>query len=515
MTSSAPTLESLLIPGSEAEARLRTEQVLGRVPHPGHLIRSTSGRADPEPRDSLFELALIVPELRTVYNSALPYSFNDGALWAGRGHSFHVTGGLRARMGPVSLVLAPEYAYSQNRPYQVIPYPDGGTPPRKELASPWHVPPRSLDLPSRMGRAPLAYVGPGQSSLSVGTGRIAAGYSTETLWWGPGIHNGLVMSSHAAGIPHLFLRARRLPTPLGELDGRWIVGRLHESAYFDTLAANNHRSISGFAVALRPAFDEGLSIGLARAVYGRTGRGSLPPLGSAFDFLRSVGRPGSARPDDSERYRHDQVFSTFARWVFPGPGLESWVEWARFEEPASLRDLLVAPNHSQGYTVGVQWARGVGGPDLQLQTEITYLEPSTTYKERRIVTGYTSASVPQGYTHRGQVVGAAIGPGSSTQWLSADVLGGRWQVGAFARRIRWHEGALATVVTPPSILRHEISVIGGLRGGVTVYGFDLFAELASEARLNYLFQNPLVSLDDPGGVDILNRSLRLVLRPSP
>jgi hypothetical protein len=509
------SFEELVTLASPGEDRLRVDQILGRAPHAGFLSRSASslsfgGAAD----TTLAEVAILAPELRWIHNSGLPYTFNDGAFWAGRGHNFQAIMGVRARVGPVSLILAPEVGRSENREYQILPYLPSQDPPRSIYASPfydWH---ESIDVPTRFGGRSIAQLGLGQSSLSIAAGPVTAGVATENLWWGPGLRNAIVLSSHAEGIPHFFLRTSRpIATRIGTFDGRWIAGRLTESRYFDADASNDERAIGGITVSYAPAAEPDLTIGLARTVYSEASRGAIP-ITAAFDVFRSVGRPNSRNRYAALEYDADQVSSLFARWVFPGHGLESWFEWARFEEPASLRDLFVAPNHSQGYTVGLQWARETGIPaDFRLYAEISYLEPSTTYKERPVFSAYTSRAVEQGYTQRGQVLGASIGPGASSQWLAADLLGGRWRAGAFAGRIRWNEGALVRE-DPPSILSHEISVIAGVRAGVTVAGLRLHSELAREGRLNYMFQNPIIGLDDPEGVDIRNLSLRFSVQPA-
>ena len=59
---------------------------------------------------------------------------------------------------------------------------------------------------------------------------------------------------------------------------------------------------------------------------------------------------------------------------------------------------------------------------LRIQTEITNLEPSSTFRHRTPFSSYASQGVPQGYTHKGQVLGASIGPGASSQWLALDRL---------------------------------------------------------------------------------------------
>src|SRR5690606_16536278 len=103
------------------------------------------------------------------------------------------------------------------------------------------------------------------------------------------------------------------------------------------------------------AVEPDLTLGIARAVVAERSPGENP-LPALFDAFRNVGRPGSAVAPDTLADA-DQILSLFARWVFPGAGFEAYAEWARFEQPASLRDLLTAPGHSQGYTLGLQWAR--------------------------------------------------------------------------------------------------------------------------------------------------------------
>ncbi len=499
--------------GGAAEDRLRLDQILGRGSTDGFLIRSASARllARDEAEPGL-SFSLLAPEVRAVWNGGLPFSFNDGALWAGRGLNLAAVAGVRARIGRLAIVLAPEAVYAENSPFQTIPYPEGGQAERSPFASSFHAPPESLDLPSRFGADPVSRLYAGQSSLSLHTGPLAVGVATENLWWGPGIRNAIVMSGHAPGIPHVFLRAAGpLRTPLGELSGRWILGGLRESRYFDDDPDNDWRTLSALALTLRPALEPDLTLGFARAVVATYEPGETPLL-APFDAFQNVGRPNSAAPADPPA-EADQVFSLFARWIFPDAGFEAYGEWARFEQPISFRDLLVAPNHSQGYTLGLQWARPTASSIVRLQGELTYLEPSATFRQRPLVSTYASRVVEQGYTNQGQIIGAGIGPGASSQWLAIDYLHPRLQAGAFAGRIRWEEQVHETVIPIPNILNHDVSVFGGVRGGFLLAGARVTASFTTGVRFNYLFQNPLISLEEPEGVDVRFSSIALTLGP--
>lgn len=145
---------------------------------------------------------------------------------------------------------------------------------------------------------------------------------------------------------------------------------------------------------------------------------------------------------------------------------------------------------------------------LRLGTEATYLEPSTTFRIRPVTTSYTSATVPQGLTNRGEVLGASIGPGSSSQFATADVLAASWRLGIVLGRTRFDNGTLLGPLVP-ELRRQDVTLIAGLRAAVTVRNVRLAAQFNDGVRLNYLFQG---FIDDPilgtsQGVDIRNRTL--------
>ena len=76
--------------GSDADERARLAQLLGERRSDGYVLRSpsslTPALSDSAERDR-FHWAVVVPQLLAIGNSSLPFSLNDGALWAGRGWS--------------------------------------------------------------------------------------------------------------------------------------------------------------------------------------------------------------------------------------------------------------------------------------------------------------------------------------------------------------------------------------------------------------------------------------------
>lgn len=219
------TLPSL---GGDAEDRVRLGQLLGRGEGDRFLLRSASEALDSLPGvPGQLRWGFLAPEVVVVSNSAIPFSLNDGAMWAARGWSEDIRAGLRLQWGRISLVLAPDLVATENLPYQ-LPPPEAQLPrpPGRSLFStPWHVGDYSIDQPLRFGERGQAKLVPGQSTLAVDLGPVTAGLSTENEWWGPGIRNAIVMSNNAAGIPRAFVRTSRpVQTRLGTFAARWFLG---------------------------------------------------------------------------------------------------------------------------------------------------------------------------------------------------------------------------------------------------------------------------------------------------
>jgi hypothetical protein len=503
--------------GSEAEERLRLRQLLGQYRGDDFMIRSASRlTAFASPADTTSPYGIILPEVHVVHNSALPFSLGNGPLWASVGWNESITTGLVMRDGPVVAIVAPTLLREQNAPFQAIPYSSSVGPPRSRWANPFHPLPESIDLPLRFGDKPIERLDLGQSSVTIDARGVGFGAGTENLWWGPGIRDAITLSNNAPGFPHLFVQTRRpVHTRAGTFDAQWILGQLSESAFFDTIATNDKRSLSGVVVNWATPFDSTLSLGVARFVMATQDNGAFR-FSSAFDVLRSAGHLDADTTKPVPSLAKTQITSLFARWLFPGAGLEAYAEWARFEEPRSLRDFLEFPGHSEGYTLGFQWARPVfNARTFRLQSEVSYLEPDPSLRLRWTPTTYTSRAVPQGFTNQGMTLGAAIGPGSSAQWIAGDVFAPRWRFGAYLGRVRWDNGLQFEPIVPGPKFA-DVTLLGGLRGSLSWRGTTLLVDFTHAARFYYLFQ---AYVFDPatnklGGIDLLNNTLSVSLSSS-
>lgn len=354
---------------------------------------------------------------------------NNGALWTGRGPSAQVGTGVALRWGPVSAAFAPRIAYQRNGDFATLPTGIQGFSPYVHR---WHG--RRIDWPQRFGPEPFWTADPGQSYVRIDAWGAALGVSTENLWWGPARRYPILLSNTAPGFPHVFLgTSRPVDVWIGHLAGEMLWGRLSESDYFDDNPANDHRLFAGLVLAFEPRGLPGLSLGFARSFLTYT-RG-YDVLDYVFEPYTDV-RNNTRGPDNP--LGDNQLLSLFLRWALPESGFEVYGEWAREDHWEDFEDLISEPDHSQAYMLGLQKVLTRDGYWLRIYGELAHLGTSTTVRSGRPgVTFYTHSQVKQGYTQRGQLLGAWIGPGSDAQAIGADLFRHWGSVGLLVERVRY------------------------------------------------------------------------------
>jgi len=506
--------------------RQRLSELVGEQTAIPMTLRSVSAmitRLEPAER----KLGWFRPELQLVNNGSLPWSINDGDMWAGRGMNAMLAGGFFARYGRVQIVVAPQLISEANKYFQLhVPGIDRPAVPADR--SPWQFEwyaagPYSVDMPTRFGDRAIGRLSAGQSSISVGIRNFQVGLSNENEWWGPGIGNALVLSNNAPGFPHYFIRTGKpISTRIGDIDARWLVGGLTESGFFDTTSTNNLRSITAGALSLKLRKPAGLTVGVTRSVWETaTGWGQIPARW--LELFHPIGWPNRVPLNDSllAPGGRDQIFSLFGRWVMPESGFELYGEWGRTEFPPSLRNFLIAPNHTQAYTVGFQWRRPGLRPDdfWRVQAENTSVEQSATFRDRPLGVWYTSRKVIQGYTNRGQPLGASVGPGSSGQNLNIDYMRPLWSLGVKAGRMRLNEDVRSIYYTNnlpfyyKTWCSHDIDLYYGLRAsGQAAVGFAAL-DLTFGNRIQPWFQTFTGCPSGSNMVDIRNNTVSITFVP--
>ena len=509
--------------GSEHDARIRRAPLRGDTTvQAGFLLRSASSRTRVAV-DSLQRVRVspIAPDVQFTSNSRLPLSLNDGAMWAGRGISAMVTAGMSLTWQRLRIIAAPSVWRTANQSFSLPTDPEivpAVPAPRSPWSSPYHWYSRSLDVPRRFGDVTLFAVDLGQSSVWMTWDRVAVGLSNEQQWWGPGQRNALLLSNNAAGFGHLFVRTPRpLTSTLGAVEASYLLGTLTASRFFESGPPTNPaRSISAAAVTLAPSGVSGLTLGVSRVVIASLDA-RVDVSAHVLDVFRSVPSPNDLPYADPTQIRgRDQLMSLFGRWVFPSDGAEVWAEWGRADQPESLLDFSTSPGHSQAYTIGAQFAKPLSARwSVGAEFEHTKTQQSGTFRERPTGSWYTSRSVLQGFTQRGQILGAAVGPGANSQWLAMDVRDSLLSLGIFVGRIRWDDDALYTIARPNGngLCKHDVSLFVGARASRLMSRLELSASLNAQHRLNAYYGSTGLCFIDEQRSDRHNLTLQFSVGP--
>ena len=354
--------------------------------------------------------------LRTFVNTGHPFGFNDDEVWQGKGLSVGFDAGVEFRWRALTARLHPSVTHAQNSDFEIAPTFWDDLP---DYAYPWRV----IDLPQRPGTTSYSRSSLGDSEVRIDARGVTLGVSNRSRWWGPGVRNAILMSDNAPGFGHAFLSTRRpVDVGFGEFDVFYLHGTLEQSDWFDEALVGASRFVTGLVVSVSPEWPRGLSLGVARLFFGWVPESGRYP-GTLFLPLQGLRKVQFATPenpigDDED----DQLLSLFMRWVLPESGFEVYTEWARTDHAWNVRDFVLEPEHSQGRTLGLRHSTSLAGDRLLvLGVEVTDLAKTTTSQVRDNPTYYEHWIVTPGYTHRGQLVGASVGPGGSAQSIVADL----------------------------------------------------------------------------------------------
>jgi hypothetical protein len=410
----------------------------------------------------------------------------------------------------LSARLAPTITWSQNQYFElgVLQSPPVNASPYADF---WNS--ARIDRPQRFGNDALRQLSFGQSRIRADWRSLAAGVGTESMWWGPGIDNSLLMSNTAGGFPHAFVgTGKPLNIRIGTIEGMYVYGRLYDSDYWRVgdQPNRNRRWLGALLGTFNPRGAPGLYLGLGRAFYQYIPPGGIG-LREIFDILQPLTKQNFSTPENpTGEDSADQMIALFARWVFPSVGFEVYGEWGRNDHARDWEDFILEPDHAQATQLGFQKVFATEKRSLRIRGELTNLAQPRTIQIRGGQPWYIHHVARQGYTQRGQLIGAGIGPGSDMQLVDAEWQMPRWRVGAWIERTRIDNDGFYRFYGPEGDagrrINHEVVVLSGVRIRRDVDRAVLEASLARSSYLNR-YTNPL--RDHVGA----RAELRIELRP--
>jgi hypothetical protein len=478
--------------GSQAEDLLRLAELTGAAPvEPGVIRRASPGVrvlcADgpalpwslPAPPEGDRWVAPIPLRLTTVFNTRYPSGGNDGLLWSGRGASSLVSGGVAFRYGVLSGVLRPEATWAQNDWFEIRPNGAAGD---LAFGTPYYG--AAIDLPQRFGAGPYSAAALGDSVLRLDWKGVALGLSNERMWWGPGLRNALVLSDNAPGFPHAFLgTSHPVDVWIGDVEATAFWGRLERTRYFD---GGTDPLFIGLALDYSPRWVPGLTVGLGRTFLqpwrGRKALDYVPFLQSFWkkDLDAWYGDAGD-NPEDN------QLASVWWRWVFPSAGLEIYGEWGREDHDWSVYRFIEDFDWTKAYVLGLQKVFPLRAQRfLRLNVEVIDLQEPRPPDSGRGMASWYLHGADLGYTNRGQVLGAAIGPGADSQRIVVDVFGPKGRIGGFFERVRRNESYYFQAIDPIPGEEdgHDAELTAGVRQVLFAGPVDVAWELSASYRWN-------------------------------
>lgn len=444
-----------------------------------------------------YHLKLYSPIYFQSYNSELPSGNNDGALWQGRGLNTSFSFGLWGNYKFLEFSIRPELIYYQNKSYEISPYNIADS--LSEFSQYF----TAIDTPQRFGIDEHKSIHSGQSYLRINTKNVSLGFSTANMWIGPSRSNPITMSNNAKGFGHFFVETSRpILTTAGTIESRLYWGELSESDYFDNVSYNDKKFTSGFILAYSPSFAKSINLGYSR-VFIKPRNNESYSYTDVFSLLKSFKKSDN---------RSNKINSLMFRWK-PETGNEIYLEFAKNGYSIDSNDFLLEIEHSRAFTLGAFKTINLTSNNfIMLNIEITQLENPKPGLFRDYEPYYSDSTGTGGYTHKGQVLGAAIGPGSNSQYLGLSYYGNWGGISFFYNRIVYNNDQL--YLNLPNIqskngsrysLRriHNVELRGGISSTFFFKNIELILNIWNSIEYNRynLYEN-----------DFFNTHLDLTLR---
>lgn len=475
-----------IFPNSIADNYLRYLQTVGKVPLypwssrpfsqrelskllPKDSTHPWSERFEPTPWDIRgIRFGFIQPATSVRFNSAFPYGFNDGPIWAGRGITSALQAGFFAEWGPVTLTVAPTSFRAENSDFDVIAT---GRPGNAVFGDPKFV---GVDRPQRFGNTAYTQIDPGQTTLRVDFPFVMAGASTANQQWGPGQELPVILGNNAAGFPHLFVgTSEPIDLFVAKVHAKLMWGELFQSDYSSVTGSTHYlsqlepgtkRFTTGIVFSLQPRGLTGLELGGIRFFHSIWPRSGLPRsyLTKVFQGILKKDLSADAitdprfPPDASVGIADNQLISVFARWTLPRSGFEISAEYGRDDHSYDFRDLEQEIDHSRAYSIGARKVFKTSATSLTAgRLEIMNFQLPQLARYRGEGEMYVHGLIRQGHTYKGQMLGADVGVGTGAGSVTAVdhfTPTGRWTA-TWTRIVRQENGnyTLVGVRSPRSI----------------------------------------------------------------
>ena len=390
-------------------------------------------------KDKGFKIKSFLFSENRINNNYLPISSNDGNLIPAKGLQERTSIGLQLQWKALDINLQPEYLRGENLPQEVF---KGNTIDGNWWVRYFYHVQNNIDDYRRLGTKSINEFDFGQTRVGLKYDQFAFGVSNENLWWGPGRKNSLVLTNNAAGFKHAYLQTNKpIKTRIGNFEAKLILGILEPTLFTHpddsimrtiwdgaiTTKFQNNRNIQALTINWTPKWMPNFYIGYA-----------FSKQSYIEDSLFTV---ANLNPGDNKMSFGSIMF----RYVLPRDHVEFYGEFGQPNQAPWPRNFF-SDSIKTGFVFGARklFLSKSGKSFFDLSVEVTQLQlmdpkqvfvEGTPFGPPKYTSWYTSPYIRQGYTHKGQLLGANIGPGSNSQSISLSWNKGFNKIGVFFERL--------------------------------------------------------------------------------
>jgi hypothetical protein len=386
----------------------------------------------------VFKLLPIVNKLQYVGDH--PYDWNDGVMIPAKGWQQYVNAGINFKWKNFELQIAPEFVAAQNLDFE-------GFSENMDQVH-WRDYYRFynfIEQPEQFGKGQYTRIFTGQSFLKYNFKNTVVQLSTANKWWGPSRRNALILSNNAGGFPHLSIANKKpIQTRLGNFNYELIWGLLENGNWpppqptktfrgnkLYVRKPNTSRMFQGMNLNYTPKWFKNLTVGVAQSFvqYNKHVTGPLQflPIKNIVHRL----------PNDLPNKPIILTAFNF-NYQLPAVNANFYGEFGWNLNQTTSRNFILQPDKGLGSVLGFSkifpttkkhyWEFLAEMANLQLQTRAEQFSIGAP------PSWYLGADVVQGYTHNGQILGAGIGPGATSQTIELNWRKANNRIGLTAER---------------------------------------------------------------------------------
>ena len=385
-----------------------------------------------------FKILPIVNKLQ--YVGYHPYDWNDGAMIPAKGWQQYLNAGVRLKWKNLELQVAPEYIAAQNLAFEGFSADMDQVQWRDYYRFYNHI-----ELPEKFGEQAYRKLFTGQSYLQYQYKNTVVQFSSANKWWGPGYRNALILSNNANGFPHLSISNKKpIKTNLGQFNYEFIWGQLINNGFAPPMSylsfrgnalytpkADRQRVFQAMHLEYHPKWFTNLSLGVEQSFVQY--KDQLNGLGNYLPIKNIIHQI----PND-QLNQPIILTAIYFNYQLPAVKAKFYGEFGWNLNRTTYRNWLLQPDKGLGSVLGLSkifssnrqhyWEFLAEMTNLQIQTR------AEQYSTNVPPSWYLGAYVRQGYTNNGQIIGAGIGPGATSQTIELNWRKAKNRIGISAER---------------------------------------------------------------------------------